>query len=140
MIVMDNLTRNILRGDAVFDALFGVLLLASPLLGDLFRALELPVAQPELYMQFAGGLLLVCAYLLWLASSDPALARPVALSIGLVNLAGVVLIWAWISSGALGVGSLGSGILLGASTLLSIFAIVELRYALFATLAARRGR
>ena len=125
---MDRVTRIILRLDAVFDFSFGVLMLFAPFIGDLFRALDLPSPQPEIYTQLGGGLLLVCAYLLWIAPGNPTLARPVALSIGLINVLGVVLLPGWVFLGNLGVGTLGKTILLAASAALLIFSATELRY------------
>jgi hypothetical protein len=126
---MDRLTRTIFHADAVFDFAFGVLMLLSPWIGGVFRALDLPSPQPELYTQFCGGLLVVCAYLLWISPARPALARPVGLSIGLVNALGALLLVGWVLSGSLGTGMLGSMVLLAAAVVLVVFAVVELRYA-----------
>jgi hypothetical protein len=126
---MDRTTQIIFRLDAIFDFSFGLLLLLAPFIGGVFHALDLPAPQPEIYMQLAGGLLLVCAYLLWISTGNPSLARPVALSIGLVNALGVVLLPAWVFFGNLGIGTLGKTILLAASAALLIFSAVELRYA-----------
>jgi hypothetical protein len=71
----------------------------------------------------------VCTYLLWLAPNNAALAYPTSLSIGLVNLAGAVLIIGWILSGSLGIGALGTAVLLIAALILLFFGSVELRYA-----------
>lgn len=127
---MDSLTRLILRADAVFDCAFGVLLFLSPWLKAVIAALQLPTPQPELYTQLGGGLLVTFAYLLWQASNNAALARPIALAVGAVNAVGVLLIAGWLISGQLGVGNLGNLILVAACFILVVFSVVELRYAL----------
>ena len=125
---MDTLTRRTLRADALFDTAFGILLLLAPFVGGLYDLLGLPNPQPAIYTQFAGGLLLVCAWLLWRAPSSPLLAFPVALSVGLVNLAGALLIALWLISGALGADNLGVILLVIAACILVFFGVVELRY------------
>ena len=95
--VVGNLTRTTIKAKALFDCSFGVLLLLASWFTGIYRLLDLPNPQPAVYTQFCGGLL-------WLAPANPALARPVALSIRLVNLAGALLLAGWIVSGALGIG------------------------------------
>jgi hypothetical protein len=101
----------------------------APWISELYDLLDLPNPQPEVFTQFCGGLLVVCAYLLWLSPGRPDLARPVALSIGLVNAVGVVLLLGWIVVGDLGIGTLGTVILIIAAIVLVAFAVIELRYA-----------
>ena len=117
----------ILRVDAIFDLAFGVILLAAPV-ESLYEALDMPRTEPEFYMQLAGGLLIVFAYLLWEASTRHDLARYVARAAGLANLAGFGLIIAWLVAGGLGIGLLG-GVLLGVVALtLAVFAVFEIGY------------
>ena len=127
---MDTTTRTVMRLDAVFDSAFGLLMLLAPWIGGIYDTLDLPNPQPELFTQFGGGLLLVCGYLLWVASSDPALAKHVALAIGAVNAVAILLLLGWVVSGDLGTGTLGSAILLAACAILALFAVIELRFAL----------
>jgi hypothetical protein len=126
---MNSITRFTLRADAIFDAAFGVLMLLSPWIRGIFNLLDLPNPSPEVFTQFCGGLLLVCAYLLWLSPGDQSLSRPVARAIGLVNAAGVLLLGGWLTSGDLGVGATGSAILGVACLILVFFAVLELRFA-----------
>jgi hypothetical protein len=127
---MNHTTRLILRADAIFDLSFGALTFLAPWIRGLFDLLDLPNPQPEVYTQVGGGLLVVCAYLLWISPGDEALARPVTLSIGLVNAVGVILVAGWLIAGNLGVGTLGTLILAAACAILAVFSVVELRYAL----------
>ena len=116
--------RTLIRVDAVFDFLAGLLLLLAPW-DALWRALDLPRAQPELWAQLAGGLLIGFAYLLWLAPRSSQLLPPVALTGAVANAVGVVLIVAWLASGDLDVGSLGESLLAAFAALLAVFAVGE---------------
>jgi hypothetical protein len=109
---------------------FGLLLFLAPWLSSVYSVLDLPNPSPEIYTQLCGGLLIVCSYLLWIATICIDLAYPVGLSIGLINLAGVVLITGWIISGSLDISGLGITILSIASFILLIFGVIELRFAL----------
>jgi hypothetical protein len=111
----------ILRADAIFDASFGVLMFLAPWIRGVFDLLDLPNPQPEVFTQFCGGLLVVCAYLLWISPGNEALARPVALAIGTVNAAGVIVIAGWVIAGDLGVDTLGTVILAAACVILTGF-------------------
>jgi hypothetical protein len=126
---MHGSTRWIVRADAVFDFAFGLLLLLSPWIRPVFEVLDLPNPQPEVFTRFCGGLLVVCAYLLWLSPGSRALAGPVCLSIGFVNAVGVLPLIGWMLSGALGVGPLGTVILSLACVALILFAVGELWHA-----------
>lgn len=122
-------TRTIFRADAIFDSAFGVLLLLAPWVGDVFNALDLPNPEPEIYTQMAGGLLLMCGYLLRAATRIPAVAKTVALAVGGINVLAIPLLLGWVFSGELGTGALGDVILIVVSALLAMFAFAELRYA-----------
>lgn len=115
------------RADAVFDAGMGVLLLSASWDG-LYEALQLPVAQPPLYAQIAGGLLLGYAYLLWTGVGTPA-QRRVAGATAAVNVAGILVVGAWLVSGELDIGTLGKAILWLAVAVLAVFAAAEIRIA-----------
>ena len=118
----------ILRADALFDLAVGLLLLLSPWKG-LFDALDLPHAEPELFVQVAGGLLVAFAYLLWLAPRDEALAQVVSAPAAVANAAGAVLLAAWLLFGELGSGVLGTTLLAVTTALLAFFAVFEARIA-----------
>lgn len=115
------------RADAVFDAGMGVLLLSASW-DDLYDALQLPIAQPALYAQVAGGLLLGYAYLLWAGVDTPAKGM-LAGTTAAVNLAGVLVVGAWLVSGNLDAGTLGEVILWLAVVALAIFAVAEIHIA-----------
>ena len=113
-----------LRADAVFDAGMGVLLLMASW-NALYEALGLPPAEPAMYAQVAGGLLLGFAYLLWTGATAPGVRR-LAGATAVVNLAGVVVIGIWLVSGELGAETLGEVILWAAVAALVIFAVAEI--------------
>ena len=121
-------TTAILRADAIFDLAVGLLLLLSPW-KTLFDALDLPHAEPELFVQVAGGLLVAFAYLLWVGPRDEALAQVVSAPAALANAAGAVLLAAWLLFGNLDTGALGTALLIGATALLALFAVAEARIA-----------
>ena len=118
----------ILRADAIFDFAVGLLLLLSPWKA-LFDALDLPHAEPELFVQVAGGLLVAFGYLLWLAPRDEALAQVVSAPAAVANAAGAVLLAAWLLFGELGTGALGTTLLAVTTALLAFFAVFEARIA-----------
>lgn len=127
--------RLVLRADAVFDAAVGLLLLSATWEG-LYRALDLPTAQPELAAQIAGAVLLFGAYLLWVAPMDPLLTRHVAGASSFGNALSALIILAWFAFGDLGVGSLGTVLLWIITVVLIAFAVLQ---ALVAVQAGRRG-
>jgi hypothetical protein len=120
--------RLILRADAVFDAVVGLLLLSATW-GRLYRALDLPRAQPELAAQIAGAVLLFGAYLLWVAPTDPLLTRHVAGASSFGNSLSALIILSWLVFGDLGVGSLGTALLWIITAVLVVFAILQARVA-----------
>ena len=118
----------ILRADAIFDFAVGLLLLLSPWKA-LFDALDLPHAEPELFVQVAGGLLVAFAYLLWLGPRDEALAQVVSAPAALANAAGAVVLAGWLLVGDLDTGALGTTLLTLTTALLAFFAVAEARIA-----------
>jgi len=120
-----------LRADAVFDAGMGLLLLAASWTA-LYETLGLPLAEPALYAQVAGGLLLGYAYLLWWSPGTQA-ERTLAAATAAVNALGVVVIGAWLLSGELDAGTLGDVILWAAVAVLVVFSVAE------AAIARREG-
>jgi hypothetical protein len=124
--------RLILRADAVFDAVVGLLMLSATWEG-LYRALDLPRAQPELAAQIAGAVLLFGAYLLWVAPTDPLLTRHVAGASSFGNALSAVIILAWFAFGELAVGSLGTALLWIITAVLIAFAVLQARVAVEAS-------
>jgi hypothetical protein len=116
-----------LRADAVFDAGMGALLLSASWTA-LYDTLELPVAEPALYAQVAGGLLLGYAYLLWSAPGTAA-ERTLAGTTAAVNALGVVVVGTWLVSRELDAGTLGQVILWAAVVVLAVFAVAEVAIA-----------
>ena len=102
--------RAVLRADAIFDLVVGVLLLSATWDG-LFSALDLPHTEPELWMQVAGGLLVTFGYLLWIAPREPHLAHAVLGAAAFANGLAAVLLPLWILFGELDVGALGTALL-----------------------------
>jgi hypothetical protein len=83
------------RAAAVVSALLGALLLFSSWDG-LYDTLELPQPTPALGAQIGSLAVFGLAYLLWSASSDPALARPAAIVGVLLYLGSAALIASWL--------------------------------------------
>ena len=86
--------RATLRADAVLLFAVALLLLAATWT-ELYETLDLPVADPELYAQLAGAVMLAVAYLLWIAPRDVRLTQAVAASASLGNglSAAILLVW-----------------------------------------------
>ncbi|MGH2573717.1 MAG: hypothetical protein ACRDGU_09625 [Actinomycetota bacterium] len=129
--------RLVLRADAVFDAIVGVLLLSATWQG-LYRALDLPRGQPELAAQIAGAVLLFGAYLLWVAPTDPALTRHVAGASAFGNALSALIVLAWLAFGELGVGTLGTTLLWIITVVLVVFAALQASIALRARRSSSR--
>jgi hypothetical protein len=86
--------RATLRSDSLLLLVVSLLLLASTWTA-LYDALGLPLAQPELYAQLAGAVMLAVAYLLWIAPRDARLTHAVAASAAVGNglSAAILLVW-----------------------------------------------
>jgi hypothetical protein len=117
--------RLLLRLDAVFDFILGLLLLTATW-SDLYDTLDLPQAEPEMFTQLAGGLLVAYAYLLWMAPLNRFFATQMSLATGAANAVGVVLLAIWLSSGDLEVGDLGGILLNVVSAILAVLAALQL--------------
>ena len=114
----------VLRADAVLDVALGALLLLAPW-NALYESLDLPQADPALYAQVAGGLLVAFGYLLWIAPRETHLTRGVAAAAALANAAGTVVLAAWLLLGDLGLGALGVTLLAALAVALAAFAAAE---------------
>ena len=117
--------RLLLRADAILDGVLGCILLAATWDG-LYDALDLPHAEPEVFTQMAGGLLIAYSYLLWTAPTNRFMATHMALVTGIVNIAAVVLLAVWLSVGDLNIGDFGSILLNVISATLAVLAALEL--------------
>jgi hypothetical protein len=110
--------------DALFDAVMGVLLLMATW-EWLYDALDLPHAEPEIFTQVAGGLLLAFAYLLWVGANDERVTRLVARAAAVANAAGALIIVIWLLVGDLGIDTLGTVLLALVAAILVVFAFLE---------------
>jgi hypothetical protein len=99
--------RLVMRADAAFDLLLGLLLLVATWNG-LYDLLRLPIAQPEIFTQAAGAILIGFAYILSQAPDEPALLRPIATGAAIANGLGAFVILVWVVTGKLGIGSAGT--------------------------------
>lgn len=116
------LRRVLLRVDAAVNAAAGLLLLSASW-GDLYQALDLPVARPAVYAQMAGVLLLGLAYLLWVSPVHRGMTRPVGTMAAAVNVAGAGLIVAWLTVGGLHPEPVGRVLLIGFAAVLIVLAV-----------------
>lgn len=89
-----------LRGNAVVAVGLGVLLLLSNW-DLLYQALSLPQARPALIYQVGGALIIAFGYLLWSASSSPAVAGPAARASVVGTGLGALVLATWLVSGRL---------------------------------------
>jgi hypothetical protein len=116
-----------LRINAAFFLVFGGLLLLAPTT-DLYESLGLPVAEPEVYAQLAGGAMLVIALLLWEAPVDPVLERHVGRAAAMANALTALVLFLWLVTGEIDA-ERGGQVILGAAAVISAaFAAIELRY------------
>lgn len=117
----------VLSANAIVYGLAGAILVLAPTSG-FFDALGLPAAEPELYTQLAGGLLLVFAVLLWEGPTDPVLERHIGRAAAAANILGAVVLALWLVSGELDADRRGEGILWIATVALAGLATLESRY------------
>ena len=89
--------RATLRSDSLLLFLVSLLLLAATWTA-LYEALGLPLAEPELYAQLAGAVMLAVAYLLWIAPRDVRLTQAVAASAALGNALSAVILLVWLGT------------------------------------------
>ena len=99
-----------LRAEAAFDALLGVVLFLATWDG-LYSALGLPTAGPAVYTQVSGALLVALAYVLWLAADDVRFTRRIAGATAVVHALSAVLVVGWRLVTDLDVGLRGTTIL-----------------------------
>ena len=125
---MQRLTgQQILRGNALFHALLGVLLLLAPS-HPLYDGLDLPSAQPELFTQLAGVFVIALAALLWEAPAHASGERLVGRAACVANALSVLVTLLWLVSGELDTGIRGKALLWAVTVLLAGFAALEAGY------------
>ncbi len=119
--------HQVLRADALFDALMGVLLLIAPS-HRVYEALDLPIAQPEIFTQVAGVFAIAFAILLWEAPTHAVLERAIGRAACLANALGVLVIPLWLVSGELDIEIRGKITFWVVAGILALFALGEARY------------
>jgi hypothetical protein len=122
--------RQVLLANAVFDLAAGLLLLTGTWDG-LWDALDLPQAQPALFVQVGGAALLGWAYVLWRAADEPALRAPVALAAAVADGLAALVVLIWLVTGELpdDVDALGTILLIALVVVLGVFAALKARIA-----------
>lgn len=118
--------RLVMRADALFDLLLGGLLFVATWNG-LYDLLRLPIAQPEVFTQAAGAVLIGFAYILSQAPDEPALLRPIAIGAAIANALGAFVVFVWIVTGKLGIGTAGTVLFVIVLLLLIVFAFFQYR-------------
>jgi hypothetical protein len=122
--------RQVLLANAVFDLAAGLLLLTGTWDG-LWDALDLPQAQPALFVQVGGAALLGWSYVLWRAAGEPALRAPVALAAAVADGLAALVVLIWLVTGELpdDVDALGTILLIALVVVLGAFAVLKARIA-----------
>lgn len=87
--------RTVFQVTAGISALVGLLLVLGTWDG-LYEALDLPQALPALGPQIGGIAILALAFLIWSASTNPELRRPMARAAAFVYLGSAAVIAAWL--------------------------------------------
>jgi hypothetical protein len=118
--------RQVMRANAVFYGLAGLLLLVSTWQG-LYDLLSLPIAQPEVFTQIAGAVLIGFAYVLSTTPDNPAMLRPVATGVAVANGLAAFVIIVWLVTGKLGIGGFGDVIFVASLLVLAALAFFQYR-------------
>ena len=118
--------RQVMRANAAFYALAGLLLLVAPWNG-LYDLLRLPIAQPEVFSQLGGVILIGFAYILSATPDNPAMLRPVASGAAAANGLAALVILVWLVTGKLGIGGFGDVIFVASMLLLAGLAYFQYR-------------
>jgi hypothetical protein len=117
--------RQVLLANAVFDVAAALLLLAGTWDG-LWDALDLPQAQPALFMQVGGAALVGFAYLLWQSADQAALRVPVAQAAAGVDALAALIVLIWLVTGLPeDVDALGTVLLIALVLVLGAFAALK---------------
>jgi hypothetical protein len=117
--------RVVLLVNTAYSVAVGALLLSGTWDG-LWDALDLPQARPALFVQVGGALLWGFAYLFWLAARTPSLMLPVARASALVDGLAAAVIVTWLVHDGLGIGTLGTVLLIAAAALSVVFTALKL--------------
>ena len=122
--------RQVLLANAVFDLAAGLLLLTGTWDG-LWDALDLPQAQPALFVQVGGAALLGWAYVLWRAADEPPMRALVALAAAVTDGLAALVVVIWLVTGELpdDVDALGTILLIALVVVLGVFAALKARIA-----------
>lgn len=115
-----------MRANAVFYLLAGLLLLVATW-GGLYDLLRLPIAQPEVFTQLGGAILIGFAYVLSTTPDSPAMLRPVATGAAVANGLAAFIILVWVVTGKLGVGGFGDAIFVLSMIALAVLAYFQYR-------------
>jgi hypothetical protein len=118
--------RQVMRANAVFYALAGLLLLVGVWSG-LYDLLRLPIAQPEVFTQLGGAVLIGFAYVLSTTPDNPAMLRPVATGVAVANALAAFVILVWLVTGKLGIGGFGDVIFVASLLVLAALAYFQYR-------------
>ena len=117
--------RQVLRANAVFDFVAGLLLLSGTWDG-LWDALDLPQGKPAIFVQVGGAALVGWAYLLWRAAEEPPLRATVARAAAGVDGLGAVVVLIWLVTGLPeDVDALGTILLIALVLVLGAFALIK---------------
>lgn len=116
-----------MRANAAVYLLLGVLLFLATWNG-LYDLLRLPIAQPEIFTQAFGAVLIGFAYVLSQGPDEPALLRPAATGAAIANGLGAFVILVWVVTGKLGIGS--AGTVLFVIVLLALIVLAFFQYRL----------
>jgi hypothetical protein len=118
--------RIVLLLDAVYSTAIAIVFLAGTWDG-LYNALDLPQGQPATFVQVGGALMAGVAYLLWLASRTPALMLPVARALALANALVALILIVWLIHGKMGIGALGTALLIANAAIAGALTLIYLR-------------
>lgn len=118
--------RQVMRANAVFFALAGLLLLVATW-GGLYDLLRLPIAQPEVFTQLAGAILIGYAYVLSTTPDNPAMLRPVATGTAVADGLSALVILIWLVTGKLGIGGFGDLLFVLSMVVLAALAYFQYR-------------
>jgi hypothetical protein len=118
--------RLLLRIDAAFEAVLGLLLVLSPATG-LYDALSLPNPATQPVVVICGLLLLPLLPILWLASRAP--RRQLLVTLATIHGAGAVIFALWVLAANSGFRPAGAAFTLAVAAMLAILALLQGRAA-----------
>jgi hypothetical protein len=119
--------QHLLRANAVISAVVGVLLLLAPS-HRLYDALDLPIAEPEIFAQLAGVYAIAFSMLLWEAPINARIERLVGRAACFANALAVLVIALWLVSGQIDTDLRGKILLWVIAAPIAFCAVAEARY------------